>query len=307
MRETAFELEKLIFSENRSKESTNAHVFIVGLARSGTTALLNGLYDSKQFSSITYADMPFVLSPNLWGSISGSHEHAPAMERLHGDGINVTSDSPEAFEEVFWMTFDGSSNSQSTYFKEYVSLINKKYDRSRYLSKNNQNIKRIELLSHIFPNAKILVVFRHPIEHCLSLYRQHKNFITIQNRDPFVLKYMNWIGHTEFGMTYKPLYFSGIKNADPNDFNHWLEQWIFTYNRLLADFAGHKNVVFVSYEKLCKKSETWHAVKRESQIESQYQPRSVFLNSNRAGDYPCNLNLKTAANSIYSSLTAASL
>ena len=27
-------------------------------------------------------------------------------ERAHGDGIKVSTESPEAFEEVFWKTFD---------------------------------------------------------------------------------------------------------------------------------------------------------------------------------------------------------
>ena len=37
------------------------HVFITGLARSGTTILLNALYKSNIFASLTYSDMPFVL------------------------------------------------------------------------------------------------------------------------------------------------------------------------------------------------------------------------------------------------------
>ena len=76
------------------------NVFVAGVARSGTTILLNAIYDSDEFASLSYADMPFVLAPNLWSKISSTSKHL-IKERAHGDGIKVSSDSPEAFEEVF--------------------------------------------------------------------------------------------------------------------------------------------------------------------------------------------------------------
>ena len=67
MREVTFDFE----STNISPLSvTGDHVFITGLARAGTTILLNALYKSNIFASLSYADMPFVLAPNLWSKIS---------------------------------------------------------------------------------------------------------------------------------------------------------------------------------------------------------------------------------------------
>ena len=40
------------------------------MARSGSTILLNSIYKTDIFASLTYADMPFVLAPNLWSKIS---------------------------------------------------------------------------------------------------------------------------------------------------------------------------------------------------------------------------------------------
>ena len=51
-----------------------------------------------------YADMPFILAPNLWSKINLNHQ-TELSERAHGDGILINSESPEAFEEVFWKTF----------------------------------------------------------------------------------------------------------------------------------------------------------------------------------------------------------
>jgi hypothetical protein len=60
MRTVSFDVENLLTSET---EEFDNHVFITGLARSGSTILLNALYESKIFSSLLYKDMPFVLAP----------------------------------------------------------------------------------------------------------------------------------------------------------------------------------------------------------------------------------------------------
>ena len=48
--------------------------FVTGLARSGTTQLLNSLYKTG-FSSYTYSDMPFLFSPNMWGKLRSAFKY----------------------------------------------------------------------------------------------------------------------------------------------------------------------------------------------------------------------------------------
>ena len=84
-------------------------------------------------------------------------------------------------------------------FEEYISHINKK-DKI-YLSKNNNNILRIQSLVKI-KNSNIFIILREPLSHCLSL-NQHINFIKLQNEDKFILEYMNSLGHYEFGLNQK--------------------------------------------------------------------------------------------------------
>ena len=67
MREVTFDFESTNLPS--STESEN-HIFITGFARSGTTILLNALYESNVFGSLSYADMPFILAPNLWSKFS---------------------------------------------------------------------------------------------------------------------------------------------------------------------------------------------------------------------------------------------
>ena len=103
MRDVTFVVESSLIS---TKEIEDNHVFVAGLARSGTTILLNAIYNSNQFSSLSYQDMPFVLAPNLWSRLSFNKQDTNLLERAHGDGIKVSTVSPEAFEEVFWNTFE---------------------------------------------------------------------------------------------------------------------------------------------------------------------------------------------------------
>ena len=58
MREATFDFES---SSTSMAQNNDNHVFVMGLARSGTTVLLNALYESSEFASLSYKDMPFVL------------------------------------------------------------------------------------------------------------------------------------------------------------------------------------------------------------------------------------------------------
>ena len=109
-------LHKIIFNSNKvqsilydlekkyylKKEKNSKHLFISGLPRSGTTTLLNLLYNNGQFASLIYKDMPFILSPNIWNKLNKKSKNIVEVERVHQDGIKFSTESPEAFEEVFW-------------------------------------------------------------------------------------------------------------------------------------------------------------------------------------------------------------
>jgi hypothetical protein len=260
MRESMFDVEKAIFV-SRDYQDIENHVFIAGLARSGTTALLNAIYQSGKFASLSYADMPFVLAPNLWSKLGGRKNHSPLYERAHKDGIQIATDSPEAFEEIFWETFDDDSNDRTILFKKYVGLILRKYKKRRYLSKNNQNIRRLADIHNIFPKAKVLIPFRDPIQHANSLLLQHKIFTEVQKKDKFTLDYMNWIGHSEFGQSYRPIISSNLKYQDNMTLNHWLEQWYLVYKQVTELSIGQESFSPICYESLCNDLQQWKKIK----------------------------------------------
>ncbi len=294
MREVTFDFES---SNISSSSETEDHVFITGLARAGTTILLNALYKSNVFASLSYADMPFILAPNLWSKISLSKRDSALKERAHGDGIKVSKESPEAFEEVFWKTFAEDNDELEEKFRVYVGNIVHKYKKGRYLSKNNQNIKRVELISSIFTKSKILIPFRDPIQHAYSLLTQHKKFIKESKNDKFISNYMKWIGHTEFGPNYIPIHNHDLNFHNDLEINHWIEQWYLTYRDSFQSLKHKRNIYFISYEKLCSSKDYWFQIQKLVNLEKSYE--FEFKESKK--DIPLNIDkeLREKALSLY--------
>ena len=238
-----FELEKIIYLKN-IEIIDQPHIFITGLPRSGTTILLYFLYSSNEYASLTYKSMPFILSPNFSNLF-----HKKKMikkERMHGDGITYDIDSPEALDEVFFNTGDDFIKNELV---NYFQLVCLSQNRIKYLSKNNLNFNRIDLISKFFPNCNFLIPIRDPLQHSFSLLRQHLHFSELQKKDDFIRRYMNYLGHNEFGLNHKP-WNQPINYQELDKIDYWLEQWFLFYRNILNKYQSYKNCHFVVYEKL---------------------------------------------------------
>ena len=247
------------------------HVFISGLARAGTTILMREIHRTGEFGSLTYADMPFVLAPNLWARLSRKGQ-SPGVkaERAHGDGIEVDTQSPEALDEVYWRVFDGSDyilkdglqphapdEDLIDGYRDLVRLVLLKTGKGRYVSKNNNNILRLKSLAKAMPDAEFLVPVRQPLDHAASLLGQHERFL---GADAFTQDYMTWLGHHEFGATHRPFLFGGRPGGDPMTLDYWLRVWLAAYGALAPVEAECPNVTFVPYEALSADPAVWAAV-----------------------------------------------
>jgi hypothetical protein len=313
--ELLFDLEKYIFSKVQGSSADGNHVFVCGLARSGTTILMRALHQSDKFSSLTYRDMPFILAPNIWSKIIRKSNISMQKEvRAHDDGILVDFDSPEALEEVFWRVFAGKEYIHSNFlkpheidsdiiaaFRDYVALINLKYLKSRYLSKNNNNILRLKGITDTFPNATVLVPFREPLQQAFSLLKQHQNFVIQHREDKFSEKYMSWLVHHEFGLDHRRFLFVDdmYQHSDINTIDYWLHQWINAYSYLLERINTSKKRIFlVGYEDICHKDRLmWQKI-----IDLVEIPKSNcfdFILSKAIIPTQANGDLKSKASEIY--------
>lgn len=267
--EFSFDIENKL--NKKSPKPIRQAYFITGLARSGTTALLELLNKHDRFVSYTYRDMPLILAPNLWRKINVSSErNLKLKERIHKDGIYINANSPEAFDEVFWKMQLKDKYIASNYLNEselsqndvnrfelFISnfLSSKSKLEYHYLSKNNNQILRIKSLLKLSTKHNFVLLFRDPLEHAGSLLNQHLNIISEQEKDPFIQEYMDLIGHFEFGKNQKVFQFPSSRNLDnwcfedKTSINYWLKVWLNYYSYTMT--LHHPNIFFLSYEQFC--------------------------------------------------------
>ena len=264
--EFLLDLEYFFFKKKIIKSQNKKHVFVCGLPRSGTTILMKSLYETGKFASLTYRDMPFILCPNIWKNISKRIKKEKSKIRIHADDIEIDIDSPEALEEVFWKSkiykeytsakkifYHDVDNFTISEFQKFVSLVLLKYEKNLYLSKNNNNIFRLQSIFKAFPQSIIIVPFRNPLYHASSLLKLHKLFLEIQKKDSFVTTYMRYLGHHEFGETILEYEFSDHLNKfDKMKLDYWLNLWIETYKFLKQDnLRINKNLIYLDYDYFC--------------------------------------------------------
>jgi len=266
------------YKDQLEKIKISQPVFITSLPRAGTTILLEILSDHKIFCSHRYRDMPFLLTPIYWNKFSKYfRKHQPKQERKHQDGVMINNESPEALEEILWQIFfnfqigeervntvsDVNTTEFADFFKTQIRKIIyirslKNENKERYVSKNNMNISRIPIINKMFPDAKIVIPFRNPLNHSYSLLKQHKNFLQLHKNDEFYKLYMERIGHFDFGLNLKPINFNNWlddrRNVDYLNINIWLEYWINTYSFLLK--SKTLNIMFFNYDKFTLNPQT---------------------------------------------------
>lgn len=275
VQETAMDVERSLYGRRYRDLPVTAPIFVTSLPRAGTTLLLEIFSGVPGLAAHRYRDMPFVLAPVLWAALSGGFRRSGQLgERAHGDGMLVSYDSPEAFEEVGWVYWwpdkfgdDGIAlwtdadpvDGFRAFFAEQmrkILLLRLGPDAAagRYVSKNNANVARLAFLARCFPDCRIIVPFRDPVEQAMSLLRQHTRFTEVHRNEAFSRRYMADIGHFEFGALHRPIRFPGLDETlgdrRPESLDYWIAYWIAAF----AYVAGLGDLVrFVSYDRLCER------------------------------------------------------
>lgn len=254
-------LDDRLFARRISQTPEMPPLFITSLARGGTTAVLNAFHDMSCTGTHIYKDMPFITAPLLWSKLAGSNaREVTRRARAHGDGLEIDLNSPEAFDEVFWMMFwpekyretgialwsetDAKPEATSFMVRQFkkITMLRQPQQTNavRYVSKNNANIARLRLLPAMFPGCALIIPVRRPAAHAASLLRQHLNFLNFQAQDEFTRRYMRDIGHLEFGQLHRPLKFPGFTptDYDPMTGDYWLAYWIAAFEDVQSCLPG---------------------------------------------------------------------
>jgi hypothetical protein len=280
--QTVGDLETALLRRQLDAIPIESPIFVCGLARSGTTILLEELSRVADVGTHRYRDFPFLMTPWLWNRLLDSIGTQPEeVERPHKDRIRITAESPEAFEEPIWQFFfphvhaadalhrltgdftgEGRTDEFEAFFQDHIRKVLLIRGRRRYLSKGNYNVARIEYLAKLFPDARFIIPIRHPFTHVESLVRQHALFSDYARHDPRVPHYLRAAGHYEFGPQRVPIrltYESGgrIRQAWQcgDDAAGYAVQWAEIY-RFVEELRSSRSdlaerILVVRYEDLC--------------------------------------------------------
>jgi tetratricopeptide (TPR) repeat protein len=126
-----------------------APIFIVGLPRSGSTLLEQVLASHSAVEGT--AELPYV------GRLAAS------LNRNRAGGVNY----PEALLEL------GPAH-LAALGSEYLELarLHRRIGAPRFIDKMPNNFPNVGLIALVLPNAKVIDARRHPLDACLSCYRQ---------------------------------------------------------------------------------------------------------------------------------------
>src|SRR5262249_13588701 len=95
---------KLLSGQLGAVTPTNP-VYVCGLARSGSTLLHEIVSAHPAVATHRVKDSPMLFIP-YWGRTASARlRPKPPRERAHRDRVMITTESPDAVEEMLWMAF----------------------------------------------------------------------------------------------------------------------------------------------------------------------------------------------------------
>ena len=258
----------------------DAPIYVAGLARSGSTFLLEALASHEDTVTHRYKDFPPVFTPYWWNRFLGfmPKKKAPPTERAHKDGIVITEESPEAFEEALWMAFfpklhDPHSSSMLgrddknpgfiAFYRDHIKKLLAVRGGKRYLSKGNYNLTRLAFLQNSFEDARFVLPIRAPAWHIASLIKQHRLFKNGLANNRRALDHMRRVGHFEFGPDRRPIHVGDDQAIEAiqelwaagseveGQARYWAHLHGKIADQLETDDKLRDAVLVVSYEDLC--------------------------------------------------------
>src|SRR5579871_2949616 len=158
-------LESKRLAEKLQEVPVTMPIYITGLARSGSTLLHEIVASHTGVATHRIKDYPMVFTPYWWRQATARLNPTQPRERVHQDRIVISSESPEALEEMLWMAFFPRSHDpardnrltegyrHSEFERFYLSHLRKillAEQAERYAAKANYHVARLTYLDRLF-------------------------------------------------------------------------------------------------------------------------------------------------------------
>ena len=123
-------METITMRKDMAKLRVDRPIYITGLARAGTTIVLEMLSKHPDTATHQYKHMLMPYLPH-WASqlAKRTNVYTKPFERFHKDGIIITRESPEAVEEMLWQKFFNKVYDENTSNIFEINFSNKKFEK----------------------------------------------------------------------------------------------------------------------------------------------------------------------------------
>lgn len=255
-------------------------LWVCGMARAGSTLLLEAIVDMPGHTAHHYGDYPWLWTPYWRNWLRQRMPGAPSgrRERTHGDRLLVNASSPEAFEEIFWMHFlpgrhdaavdqrvaaDFRDAAFERHFDDHRRKLLSIRGATRYVAKANYQLARIAWLHARHPQARFVIPVRDPVGQVASLVGQHRLFCRLHDEDPAVGAHLARVGHFEFGPQRRVHHLGDVDAtrmieecfARGDDAAGYARQWAVQYGQALDAIEQVPTLgdacLWVRYDRLC--------------------------------------------------------
>jgi hypothetical protein len=214
-------VESSLLAQQLSQVSVRLPIYICGLARSGSTLLHEVIASHPSVATHRIKDYPMLFTPYWWRRATAKMRPQAPRERPHRDRVMITTESPDALEEMLWMAFFPRCHDPSvsnligaadrhpafeSFYRNHIRKLLLAEGTTRYAAKANYHVARLPYLVRLFPDARFLLPVRAPAGHIASLMRQHQWFSKGQRKHRRALAFMRRSGHFEFGLDRRPMH-----------------------------------------------------------------------------------------------------
>lgn len=309
------DVESRFFRDRLRRIPLSRPVFIAGLARAGSTLLLEYCASHETAATHCYRDFPFVLTPLWWNRFLDSvpRRTRPPVERAHRDGLMMTPESPEAMEEMVWSAFFPHAHDCSVphvldrgtthdafpgFYRDHIRKVLYLRKGRRYVCKNNYNVVRLRYLLELFPDCRFIIPVRDPAAHVGSLIKQHRLFVDAQKRYPRAREYLRCAAHFEFGLDRRPIH-TGDDQAVKSivrlwergeEIRGWARYWTLVHEYIADTLDRNPDLksasLVVPFEELCAHPlETLRKVSSHCRLPIDAEQQRCFANRVRYPDY----------------------
>ena len=187
-------LESSILRDRLDSIEISQPIYVTGLARSGTTILLELLAGFAIGDNPPVSGFSTDLDPVLVEQVSRARAKARQSSRMNALTETESKSRPKVPKQ--WRKQSGCASSGNShdpsvsnrlerttnnapfasFYRRHIQKLLLIRGGRHYLAKGNYNVARLGYIHELFPDARFVVPIRHPVGHIASLMRQHQVF-----------------------------------------------------------------------------------------------------------------------------------